>query len=86
MRATEKRAALSTVLNAQGVCDGLRTQLRAIGDAIGDQRSKKVDALFLKLASALDEGFLELAQAPVDPEARTPEQQAADAAAAGGTP
>ena len=88
MRATEKRAALLTVLNAQGVCDGVRAQLRSLGSALGEERAKDIDALLLELATKLDRGFLKLAEAPVDPEARTPEEQAADALAAAvkGTP
>lgn len=82
MRAAEKRAALLTVFNAQANIDNLRTQLRSMGAAIGESRAKDIDALCLKLGAVLDEGFLELAQAPVDPETRTPEQQAADLKAA----
>lgn len=82
MRTTEKRAALRTILVAQDGYDNLRRQLAALGDIVGVERSRDLDALSLKIGEVLGEAFEEVAMATEEKETRTFEQLQADAKAA----
>lgn len=84
MKAAEKRAALKVVLSSQDLAQTLRTQLQSVRSAVGDNKADAIDSLLLKLSDVLDDSLRRVATTDVDPEARTAEQLAADAAA--GTP